>query len=40
MNNDRLKKAVGIIRIINAVLKAIASVFKRKKKNDNEATTD
>lgn len=40
MNNEKVKKAVGIIRIINAVLKAIVSVFKQKKKNDNEVITE
>ena len=40
MNNEKVKKAFVIIRIINAVLKAIVSVFKQKKKNDNEVITE
>lgn len=36
MKNDKVKKAIGIIRIINAVIEAIVNVFRARKKNKDE----
>lgn len=36
MKSDKVKKAIGIIRIINAVIEAIVNVFRARKKNKDE----